>query len=280
MVAHPLPFTLTEYYTPGVRWNDSFVDTADPVEGPSVNSATQVNGRSYQKGKVTEVRWNIGVQGPAFPLSDYSRYEYAARFGDELAIAVPLGTDQDAGREGHPAQAKGASVLLRDGQEIARGDFPGSVYVPNMPAEEATYTFRTNADRTFTRLSTQISGEWTFRSGHVAGEEPATLPLLAVRYAPNLDDDNATQAGRKFRFPVYVQRNGAETPGSVNTPKVEVSYDDGTTWQQVRLDRQGAQWQATVDHPRGAEFVSLRSIVSDKDGNKASQTVIRAYALK
>jgi hypothetical protein len=77
---------------------------------------------------------------------------------------------------------------------------------------------------------------------------------------------------------VYVQRNGAET-GNVGTPKVEVSYDDGRTWKQVRLDHKGAAWQATVDHPRGAEFVSLRSTVSDKDGNKASQTVIRAYAL-
>jgi len=113
----------------------------------------------------------------------------------------------------------------------------------------------------------------------VAGEEPAALPLLAVRYAPKLDDQNETQAGRKFRFPVYVQRNGAEV-GQVDTPKVEVSYDDGRTWQQVRLDRQGSAWQATVDHPRGAEFVSLRSTVSDQEGNTSTQTVIRAYALK
>ena len=276
MVSGLLPFTLTEYYTPGVKWYDSFYDSADLIEGPSINSANQVDGRSYKKGRTTDVRWNVGVNGPAFPRNEFEPYEYGARAGDELMISVPLGTDQDPGREGWPAQARGESALLRDGQEIARGDFPGSVYVPSLPAEDATYTFRTNADRTFTRLSTQISGEWTFRSGHVAGDEPVNLPLMAVRYAPDLDEQNAAPAGRKFRFPVYVQRNGG---GSVNTPKVEVSYDDGATWRPVRLDRSGSAWQATVDHPRGA-FVSLRSTVSDKEGNKASQTVIRAYALK
>jgi subtilisin family serine protease len=279
MVVGQLPFTLTEYYTPGVEWYDRFFDTTDPASGSSVNLLDQADGRSYKKGKVTEVRWNVGVHGPAFPREDYSAYGYAGRLGDELLIEAPLAADQEPGREGWTAEATGESVLLRDGREVARGDFPGAVYVPVMPVEDATYTFRTNADRPFSRLSTVVSSEWTFRTGHVAGEEPAALPLLAVRYAPNLDDHNAAPAGRKFRFPVYVQRNGAET-GSVNTPKVEVSYDDGKSWRAVRLDRKGAQWQATVEHPRGAEFVSLRSTVSDKDGNKATQTIVRAYALK
>jgi hypothetical protein len=278
MVTGQLPFALTEYYTPGVEWYDSFLDTADPINGPAINYVSQADGRSYKKGKVTEVRWNVGVHGPAFPRTDFSTYGYVGRLGDEMAVDVPLAADQDPGRDGWAGGATGESVLLRDGQEVARGEFPGSVFVSALPAEESTYTFRTNAERPFSRLSTHISGEWTFRSGHVAGEEPESLPLLAVRFAPNLDDHNATKAGRKFRFPVYVQRNDAET-GKVNTPKVEVSYDDGKSWQQVRLDRNGAAWQATVDHPRGAEFVSLRSTVSDKEGNKATQTVLRAYAL-
>ena len=276
MVTGQLPFTLTEYFTPGVEWYDSFYDTTDPAEGAPVNSGMQVDGRSYRKGRVTDVRWNVGVHGPAFPRTDYSPYGYAARLGDELIVEVPLVSDQDPGREGWAAEATGESVLLRDGREVARGDFPGAVSVPSLPGEDATYTFRTNADRPFSRLSTQVSGEWTFRSGHVAGEEPEGLPLLAVRFAPDLDEQNAARAGREFRFPVYVQRNGG---GQVTTPKVEVSYDDGTTWRPVRLDRKGTQWQATVDHPRDAEFVSLRSTVSDKDGNKATQTVLRAYAL-
>ena len=36
----------------------------------------------------------------------------------------------------------------------------------------------------------------------------------------------------------------------------------------------------TVDHPAGAEFVSLRSSITDADGNTQRQTIIRAYALR
>jgi len=47
-----------------------------------------------------------------------------------------------------------------------------------------------------------------------------------------------------------------------------------------RVTRGHDQWKATVDHPAAAAFVSLRSSVSDRDGNNQQQTVIRAYALK
>jgi hypothetical protein len=77
-----------------------------------------------------------------------------------------------------------------------------------------------------------------------------------------------------------VQRNGAESPGRVDTPTVEVSYDDGATWHRARLTRGGGGWTAEVEHPRDAEFVSLRSSVSDRGGDVAKQTILHAYALK
>jgi hypothetical protein len=145
----------------------------------------------------------------------------------------------------------------------------------------AEYTLRTFADRApyGARLSTQISAEWTFASAHVDGETPAHLPLLAVRFAPNLDDHNAAPAGKRFTIPIYLQRNGSDTVGKVGRPAVDVSYDDGRTWQPAKVARAGDCWQATVDHPAGAQFVSLRSKITDADGHTASQTVIRAYAL-
>lgn len=106
------------------------------------------------------------------------------------------------------------------------------------------------------------------------------VPALALRFAPNLDDHNATQAGRKFRFPVYAQRNGSTEVGQVNTPTVEISYDDGQTWCKVRLTRQHGQWQAEVNHPRSAKFASLRWSVGDNAGNVQKGTIIHAYALK
>jgi hypothetical protein len=66
----------------------------------------------------------------------------------------------------------------------------------------------------------------------------------------------------------------------VNTPTVEVSYDDGATWRLASVKRDRTGWKATVNHPAGAEFVSLRSSVTDADGNTQRQTITRAYALK
>jgi hypothetical protein len=101
---------------------------------------------------------------------------------------------------------------------------------------------------------------------------------LAVRFAPELSADNAAPAG-KFTIPVYVQRNGG-TPGNVHKPVVEVSYDDGSTWRPATVRPNRGEWKALVDHPAGAEFVSLRSSVSDPEGNTQRQTIVRAYALK
>lgn len=67
-----------------------------------------------------------------------------------------------------------------------------------------------------------------------------------------------------------------DSPGPVSTPIVEVSYDDGKTWKTANIRRVGSQWAATVDRPRDARFVSLRSSV----GDAPRQTLIRAHALK
>jgi hypothetical protein len=47
------------------------------------------------------------------------------------------------------------------------------------------------------------------------------------------------------------------------------------TWRPAKV----AHDKATVDHPADAEFVSLRSTVSDADGHTQRLTIIRAYAL-
>jgi hypothetical protein len=73
---------------------------------------------------------------------------------------------------------------------------------------------------------------------------------------------------------------GDALPLNVGTPTVEVSYDDGRTWRRTSVRRCGDRWELTVDHPRDAGFVSLRSSVSDPDGGTQHQTIIRAYALK
>ena len=274
----PLPSTLTEYYTPGVAWDATFFETPDMETFPPMSMAFQVEPKTYRAGRTTTEQWNLGVFSPAFPTSPYPG-DFAGRLGDDTRFDLPLFSDQDGTRAGY-VPSEGSTTLLRDGEVVAEEPYPGSLRTI-LPPERAEYTLRTTATRPApARLSTQVSAEWTFASEHNGGADPVFLPLLAVRFAPDLDDHNAAKAGKRFTIPVSVQRNGTHEVGRVGTPVVEVSYDDGVTWQAAKVSRDHGQWKAKVDHPGNAEFVSLRASVADRDGNTHSQTVIRAYALK
>jgi subtilisin family serine protease len=274
----PLPFTLTEFYSPDTEWRPNFYDTIDAGGFPDgiYNSAEP---RTYQLGRTARERWNVGVFGPRFSFDPTISLTLTGRLGDHLQFSAGLYSDGNPDTHGStPAFTSANTEILRDGAVI--GEYGAVGYIDTeLPPEEATYTVRTTATRPGS-LSTRIDGEWTFRSAHTEGDQPTPIPALAVRFAPNLDDHNAAQAGRKFRFPVYVQRNAADDPGAVSTPVVEISHDDGATWQPVRITRHHDQWQAEVNHPRNAEFASLRWSISDPAGNTAKATVIHAYALK
>ena len=61
---------------------------------------------------------------------------------------------------------------------------------------------------------------------------------------------------------------------------VEVSYDDGATWQKQRLTRHGDGWRTSLAAPAKAGFVSLRTTARDTAGNTVSQSISRAFGLR
>jgi subtilisin family serine protease len=272
-----LPGTLTEYYTPDVPWDGEFTVLTEP-SGEVLSSAYQVEPRSFPLGRTTAERWNVGVFGPSLPLGLHGPADFAARIGDRFSVSLPLATDQGRGRMNFGYGVEGTTTLLRDGEVIGEHPYDGRGWFDTVP-ERAEYTLRTTTSRPSDRLSTAISAEWAFTSEH-SGEEAVALPLPAVRFAPDLDDRNAAPAGKSFTIPLYVQRNGGGEVGTVSKPVVEVSYDDGATWRPATVKRDRGGWRATVHHPAGAEFVSLRSSVTDPDGNSQRQTITRAYALE
>ncbi|NGY65908.1 S8 family serine peptidase [Lentzea sp. NEAU-D13] len=275
-VAIPLPGTLTEYYTPDVPWA---VNTfAEVVGDQAVSYLIQYVPMVFPRGKTTTVHWNQGVFGPS--LSDGGPGSTAFRSDDRMIFQISPLSDRQPGRFGELGLT-GSTQLLRDGKIIGEtGDATYGTF--EVGPDRAEYTARTTGDRSaFAGLTTRYEAEWTFTSQR--SQQPhqqVELPLLAARFTPELDDRNAAPAGKPFRIPMSVQRNGSTTPGSVSKPAVEVSYDDGGTWSPAPVLRDRAQWTVLVHHPAGAKFVSLRSAVKDADGNRQSQTIIRAYALK
>jgi hypothetical protein len=106
-----------------------------------------------------------------------------------------------------------------------------------------------------------------------------SVPVLAVRFAPSLDDQNRGVAGRALTIPVSVERNGSSSTADVRKPQVQVSYDEGTTWRTVPVFKVRDKYLVTLLHPKNAKSVSLKAKASDANGS-VEQTIIRAYDLK
>jgi hypothetical protein len=218
--------------------------------------------RTFRSGERVTETWYGPVVRPSAVLE-------STRDGDMLNLRIPEFVDsaghhgyaEGAGWDGIPADSTSAR-LFQDGRLVAEaprawGAFPVS---PN----PATYrlelsTARSNPEWLY---GTRTETAWTFRSQRV---EHAALPLMRVDY--DIDTDLAGRADRVTRLTF--------SPSGPATVRAWLSYDDGRTWTEVRLDR---RHQATVRHQRG--FVSLRVSATDRNGNSVEQTVLRAYGVR
>ncbi|MEU4425894.1 S8 family serine peptidase [Actinoplanes sp. NPDC024001] len=276
----PLPFDLparrTEYVNPQTQWGGLFMQEVPPAsedEFPVTVSELNAGRQPVRAGHTYRQDWNRAVFGPNVtqPLSDPL---WVTRQGDFLIAYLPLSSD-GAGHPGFSYASTETTALYRGNTKIGEGlQF-------EVPPEPATYRLEATAKRAAPHtLSTEIRASWTFRSGHVAGEQFQRLPVHTVRFAPRLDDRSAAPAGRRFEIPVFVEHQPGADVGRVRKVKVEVSYDDGRTWQKAAVSGAGDRRVATVHHPRGAGFASLRMSAADTAGNTVEQTLIRAYALR
>jgi subtilisin family serine protease len=267
-----LPAHRTEYLSPGIPWRSVFLQQL-PGEYPELLSG-QVNAAvPFRAGERIREQWNSAVFGPTVAQPETAG-EWVVRQGDELRLMLPVYGDG----AGHPGSVltENPTITLYQG-DTKLGEGTGF----QLPAEDATYRLEASDTRGAPfRTSTKVAVAWTFRSGHVAGDKPQRLPLSTVRFSPELDDHNTAPGGRTFAIPVTVDHQRGSTAGTATDVRVEVSYDDGATWQQAEVTGAGDQRVATVSHPGGPGFVSLRAGAADDDGNTVTQTAIRAYALR
>lgn len=232
----------------------------------------------FQPGARQHETWNKAVLGPAFPHLDTEAW--AGRLADLMHFDVPMYSDQEADHFGFSSVDSQTTTLYRDGQQVGVSiEFQPAEAIFDVPVEAGTYRLDTTAVRSVSNLSTKVSSSWTFRSGHVDGEDEQALPMMAVRFAPDVDEHNRVPSGR-LTLPVWVQRQEGAQYGTLTGLTVAVSYDDGASWQPVQLAGGGDHRTAVLDQPRGASYVSLRASAADRAGNQVSETIIHAYALR
>ncbi|WP_329791812.1 S8 family serine peptidase [Lentzea sp. DG1S-22] len=268
----PLPLRLEEYYTPGVAWDGSLVEFAKLGEYPSYGSQYSGVGRVFRLGRTVTEHWNSAVYGPSLP-HDARYVRHAGRYGDLLRLDVGLHGAENM--IGYAQETAARTTVTLDGEVISDQPYSGYAYLPGLPAEKKRYQVHTESARD--SQSSRITTDWTFTSQHVAGEDYQPVPLLAVRFAPKLDEHN--RAGRVVTVPITVERNGTGKVTDVKTPAVRVSFDEGASWKPVPLRKTRGGWEVTLIHPHGAKNVSFQAQAADA-GGEVRQTIIRAYDLR
>ncbi len=203
-------------------------------------------------------------------------YGLSERTGDQLTLSVAELTDSTPGHYGYvdgiDSTAKGR--LYADGQLVDDSLISG-YGVFDVAAAKASYRFELDVQRraAWARYSTSTHTAWTFASAHT--DASTALPLLTVGIAPKgLDLLNRADSRRELEIALPV----ADQLGSIRASSLKawVSYDDGTSWKEVKVKGGTARFKAA----KGAESVSLRVRAADRDGNGIDQTVLRAFGLK
>ncbi len=244
----------------------------------------------------------LGQYPDTIPFGDC---EACVAGGDLLAFLET--TDSDAGHVGDPSVYADASPvdqagLYRDGTLLDSEDGPG-VYAEGQDTPGGRY--RLVADRDAgaepnVSQSTSSHTELTFGlpsaadTGSVlpanlscAGQSDSTpcliLPLLTAH------DDLATDGtGTSHRTDQrmgleigHVAYQGAGSRAAITSAAVQVSFDDGRTWQKASVTGSAGHYQAHWTNPAAARGTnpSIRVSATDADGNTLSQTVMHAYTV-
>jgi subtilase family protein len=257
------PVTTRSFLEPGISWSTGVLD-------PETFSAVGSGRRAYRAGASYAERFNAAPFVPSPQIAQRSQ--------DRLLVQVAPAGDAD-GNHGRSQTDSAGSVLFRGGVKVAETPVFGYVDAAGLPAGKASYRFETSQTRqTYATLSTRTDLAWTFSSAETT--EPATLPLLGVRYRPEVDSHNVVQRRPVSVLPVVIDPQPGATLPRIKTLEIKVSGDEGRTWRAAKVAAAGqGRYKAIFATPDSAATISLRSRLVDADGNTTDQTVINAYPL-
>ncbi|MFE7030299.1 hypothetical protein ACFU9Y_08300 [Streptomyces sp. NPDC057621] len=265
--AVPTAGSVTEYATPGITYGRLFsygsdgttLDLPDRTLSAGTGAGETVGGAPAQP---VRREWG-GSQRNSGKVWLYEPHT----FGD---TAGHRGTDGRATYSYRLSSSDGVTYAQADGL-----DAYATLTSAALPSQQKTYTLDQTAHRRapYTRLSTDVRSEWTFRSDYTASGE---LPLIDTQLkVAGLDGLSRATAG-----PVRIDTSAttrATDAAEANTRVTGLAWstDDGATWTDAALAADGS---ATVDVPATASFVSLRVTAADDQGGVLRRTVTRAFA--
>jgi len=233
----------------------------------------------------------------------------ASREGDTLTVSVipfddnqpghySSGTDGIAG-----ATTSGTYQIDQNGTQVAGGSVPVGPSGSDAFTTQATLTpalstvrFELNMKQTGADfpLSTASTTVWTWRSAHEAGDtlppgwycDDATSsdhcrvePMMTLLYhVGDMALNGTTPAGRQV-MEVSVGHIQAAAAHAITGATVQFSVNDGKTWHDAPVTREGpGRYQAVYAAPAGA-YVTLRTTATDAAGGRICETITRGYQI-
>ncbi|MFL6055588.1 MAG: hypothetical protein ACJ72W_22210, partial [Actinoallomurus sp.] len=268
----PAQGTSTAWVTadPGAKW----VDEASVPDLAEIGPST-----SYKPRGATKETWFAPVQHPRL-LTDSALVTAPTRFGNIIAVFGMPGWGDSGGHVGFVFDG-GVTVdtSLYQGDHLIGqgGDYVSADVAPDpLPYRLVVNTTRNIADRPY---STRTHTEWGFTSSFTDYTSAIRLPLVQLDYA--VATDLSGTAHRRTALTITPsQPAGGPKADSIRTVTVQVSYDDGATWQNTSPRRLGSAWQTQLKAPADARYASLRVSARDTAGNSIKETVVRAFGLR
>ena len=231
---------------------------------------------SYRAGSSQSEQWFKPIERPYL-----NNYLLPSRRGNTLHLDVPAwGGSDHIGMTMDYERTRQKLTLYQGSTKLAEAGYLPPYIVTEAPgAGQLPYRLVLDASRdaTVSPYSSTTKTDWGFTSKAPSADESAVLPLLQLHYEVATDaagkaSKNATLAVAAAHLP------GAVGVGTISPVTVEISYDDGQTWQKSTPGHGGRFGLPKT--PTNAQFVSLRAGARDSAGNTVTQTVIRAFGLR
>lgn len=276
------PGTRTEWVTPGQVWREFHTQGVDTPLPWSMVSGDN----TYAKGSTTRLDWFAPATRPgqseSFGVYN-SRWQnymtWNVQAWASASGAMRLGGYLPWGETPSHLQVFQGDTLIHD------NPVSGDMQWVEVPAGNLPYRTVLDVERPgdLFRLSTRTHTEWTFMSDTVDSDffEPFSVLNLDYGLETDLHGDVKANATQQIALKP-VSTDLGTVPGAVTTVTLDVSYDDGATWQKVTLTKgTDGSWTGsfrTAKKPGG--FVSLRASAGTDSGFSVKNEIIRAYGLR
>ncbi|MGW3600311.1 hypothetical protein ACWD60_37350, partial [Streptomyces sp. NPDC005167] len=191
---------------------------------------------SYRAGSTNSENWFSPIQHPRL-LNDGVGWRSPYRTGDIISASVVPAWGDSGGHAGVAwADGDTSKISFYQGDQLLGEDFNERIIAVEglspdpLPYRLVVEGYRNLPDRPY---STRTRTEWDFTSGTTDHTVLTTLPLVQLDYA--VATDLTGKAQRRTSLTVTASHlKGAAGAGAIRTVTLDVSYDDGATWQKAK----------------------------------------------